>query len=151
LDQWLRPRNKTAQQPKPSGENPGYVTGRLGGHAQLKAHGKSTAKMIASTSGTVQAWVRDGTISHLVVEAAGIDVAQALGVFIIGDNQLPMHCAVVRANAKDGLLTPEVAMIDTKDSTLFVSGTVSLADEKLALTMTSKPKDISPATLRSPV
>lgn len=151
LDQWLRPRNATSQEPKPTGENPGYVTGRLGGHAKLQAHGRSTAKMIASTSGTVQAWVHDGTISHLVVEAAGIDLAQALGVFLIGDNQLPMQCAVVKANAKDGLLTPEVAMIDTKDSTLFITGTVSLAEEKLALTLTAKPKDISPASLRSPV
>jgi len=151
LDQWLRPRNKTSQTPKPSGENPGYVTGRLGGHADLQARGKSTAKMIASTDGTVQAWVRDGTISHLVVEAAGIDVAQGLGVFLIGDNPLPMHCAVVKAEAKGGILKPEVAMVDTKDSTIFVDGTVSLADERLALTMTAKPKDISPATLRSPV
>jgi hypothetical protein len=38
----------------------------------------------------VQAWVRDGTISHVVVEAAGIDVAQALGVMIIGDDRLRM-------------------------------------------------------------
>ena len=151
LDQWLRPRNKASQVPKPSGENVGYITGRLGGHAKLQARGKSTAKMIASTDGTVQAWVRDGTISHLVVEAAGLDVAQGLGVFLIGDNPLPMHCAVVKADVNHGLLKPEAAMVDTKDSTLFVDGTVSLGDEKLALTMTSKPKDMSPLTLRSPV
>ncbi|MBW8829453.1 MAG: AsmA family protein [Burkholderiales bacterium] len=151
LDQWLRPRNKTSQQPKPSGENPGYVTGRLGGHAQLQAHGRSTAKMIASTDGTVQAWVRDGTISHLIVEAAGIDIAQGLGLLIVGDDPLPMNCAVVKANAKAGLLTPEAAMVDTRDSTLLITGSVNLADERLALVMTSKPKDMSPATLRSPV
>jgi len=151
LDQWLRPRNKASQTPKPSGENIGYVTGRLGGHAKLQARGKSTAKMIASTDGTVQAWVRDGTISHLVVEAAGLDVAQGLGVFLIGDNPLPMYCAVVKADVNNGLLKPQAAMVDTKDSTLFVDGTVSLADEKLALTLTSKPKDMTPVSLRSPV
>lgn len=151
LDQWLRPRNKTSQTPKTSGENPGYVTGRLGGHADLQARGRSTAKMIASTDGTVQAWVRDGTISHLVVEGAGLDLAQGLGLLLVGDDPLPMHCAVVKAQARDGLLRPEVAMVDTRDSTLFIEGTVSLADERLALTMTAKPKDMSPAALRSPV
>jgi uncharacterized protein involved in outer membrane biogenesis len=151
LDQFLRPRNKVTREVKPSGEKPAYVTGRLGGHAQLQARGKSTAKLVSSLDGTVQAWVRDGTISHVVVEAAGIDIAQALGVMIKGDDRLQMYCAAMRAVAKDGVVTPEVAIIDTKDSTLFVTGTASLADEQLALTLTSRPKDMSPATLRSPV
>ncbi|HJV61908.1 MAG TPA: AsmA family protein, partial [Albitalea sp.] len=122
LDQWLRPRNRTSQVAKPSGENPGYVTGKLGGHAQLRARGRSAAQVVGSADGTVQMWVRDGTVSHLAVEAAGIDVAQALGVYLIGDNPLPMQCAVVKADAKGGKLTPEVAIVDTKDSTLLVSG-----------------------------
>lgn len=151
LDQWLRPRNERSQVSKPSGENPSYVTGKIGGHAKLQAGGRSTARMIASTDGTVQAWVRDGTISHLVVEAAGLDVAQGLGLLIVGDDPLPMHCAALKANAKDGVLTPEVAIIDTRDSTLFVSGTVALGDERMDLKLTSKPKDMSPATVRSPV
>ena len=151
LDQWLRPRNKVTRETKPSGEKPAYVTGKLGGHAQLQARGKSTAKMIASLDGTVQAWVRDGTISHVVVEAAGIDVAQALGVMVRGDDRLPMTCAAVRAVAKDGVVKPELAIIDTKDSTLLATGQASLGDERLALTMTSRPKDMSPAALRTPV
>jgi len=151
LDQWLRPRNPATREVKPSGEKPSYVTGRLGGHAELRATGKSTAAMLASLDGAIQAWVRDGTMSHLVIEAAGIDVAQALGVLVKGDDRLPMHCAAVRAVAKGGRITPEVAIIDTPDTTLFVTGNVSLGEEKLALTMTARPKDMSPATLRSPV
>lgn len=57
----------------------------------------------------------------------------------------------MKVDAQDGKLTPEAAIIDTKDSTLFIEGSVSLADEQLALKVTSKPKDISPATLRSPL
>ncbi len=151
LDQWLRPRNAMSQSDKPSGEKPGYISGKLGGHAQLEARGKSTQRMIGSTDGTVQAWVRDGTISHLVIEAVGIDIAQGLGLLLVGDDALPMHCAVVKADAKNGTFTPEVALVDTRDSTVFIEGSVSLADERYALKMTSKPKDISPATLRTPV
>jgi len=151
LDQWLRARNTKSQVTKPSGENPGFITGKIGGHALLHANGKSTAKMIATTDGTVQAWIRDGTISHLIVEAAGIDFAQALGLLFVGDDPLPMQCAAVKANAKGGILSPEVAIIDTRDSTLLVDGHVSLVDEGLDLRLTSKPKDMSPATLRTPV
>src|SRR5205085_10345698 len=99
----------------------------------------------------VQTWVRDGSISHVVVEAAGLDVAQALGVMIRGDDRLPMTCAAVRAVAKGGVVAPEVAIIDTRDSTLFVTGLVSLTDEQLGLTLTAVPKDMSPLALRSPV
>jgi uncharacterized protein involved in outer membrane biogenesis len=151
LDQFLRPRNKVTREVKPSGEKPAYVTGKLGGHAQLQARGRSTAKMISSLDGTVQAWVRDGTISHVVVEEAGLDVAQALGVMLRGDDRLPMTCAAVRAVAKDGVVRPEVAIVDTTDSTLLVTGGVSLASEQIDLTLTSRPKDMSPAALRAPV
>ncbi len=151
LGQWLSPRDTASRKRKPSGDAPGYVSGRLGGQAQLRAAGDSTAAMLASLDGDVQAWVSDGRISHLLVEAAGLDIAQGLGVLVEGDDPLVMNCAVVKAVAKDGRVTPEVAIVDTKDSTLFASGNVSLASERLDLKLTARPKDVSPATLRSPV
>jgi len=151
LERWLRPRNKTSQEKKPSGESPGFISGRLGGHAQLHGSGKSTAQWVASTEGTVQGWVRDGTLSHLLQEAVGLDIAQGLGVLIKGDDRMPMNCAAVKADAKNGLLVPEVAIVDTRDSTLLASGSVSLVDETLDMRITAKPKDMSPATLRTPI
>ena len=152
LDRWLRARDTAAREIRPgSAKKPGYISGKLGAHAQLRGKGNSTAKLLASLDGSVQAWVRDGTVSHLMVEAAGIDIAQGLGVMIKGDDQLPMDCAVVQLLASHGTLAPSVAIVDTSDSTLFASGTVSLVDERLALTVTAKPKDKSPLTLRTPV
>lgn len=151
LEQWLRPRNATAKGTQPTGEKPGYVSGRLGGHADLRARGKSTAQLVGSTAGTVQAWVRNGSISHLVVEGAGIDVFEALGVLISGDDRLPIHCAAVKAKLGDGIVVPEVGLVDTPDSTVFVTGSVSLVDENMDLMLITKPKDMSPITLRSPV
>jgi uncharacterized protein involved in outer membrane biogenesis len=151
LEQWLRPRNPAAQTNSPTGDRPGYVSGRLGGHAQLRGRGKSTAQWLASTDGSVQAWVRDGRLSHLLQEAVGLDVAQALGVLFVGDDFMPMRCAVVKANARNGTVTSEIAIADTRDSTLFATGAVGLADERLDLTVTARPKDISPVSLRAPI
>jgi len=147
LEQWLSPRNEFAGKDT----SPRYVTGQLGGHAQLHGQGNSAAQMLGSMDGVAQAWVQDGQVSHLMVEAVGLDVAQALGVIITGDKLLPMQCAVVRMKAQHGELKPEVAIVDTSDSTLLASGSLSLVDEKLDLLMTAKPKDISPLALRSPV
>ncbi|HEV7913071.1 MAG TPA: AsmA family protein [Albitalea sp.] len=146
LEQWLRPRNKTAKETKPSGQKPGYISGRLGGHAQLQSRGNSTGKLIASLSGTVQTWIRNGSISHLVVEGAGIDVFEGLGLLFGGDDRLPINCAAVRAKAGDGIIVPEVGLIDTGDSTVFITGSVSLKDEQLELVLVTKPKDTSPVT-----
>ena len=151
LEQWLRPRDKISKETKPSGQKVGYISGRLGGHAQLQGRGNSTAKLIGSLSGTLQAWIRQGSISHLVVEGAGIDIAEALGLLVRGDERLPITCAAVRAKAGDGIFVPEVGLIDTGDSTLFITGSASLVDETLDLTLITKPKDTSPLTLRSPL
>ena len=150
LEQWLKPRNTAAaKNAKPGGE--GYVSGRLGGHADLTGRGKSTAQLIGSLSGSLQAWIRNGSISHLVVEGAGIDIFEALGVLIKGDDRLPMNCAAVKAKLGDGIVVPEVGLVDTGDSTVFITGSASLVDEQMDLLLITKPKDTSPITLRSPV
>ena len=151
LEQWLSPRNQFAEQEADKAKQSRYVTGQLGGHAKLHGQGNSAAQMLSTMDGDAQAWVQDGTVSHLVVEAIGLDVAQALGVVVVGDNLMPMHCAAVRVKAQQGALKPEVGVIDTEDSTILVSGSLSLADESLDLVMSAKPKDISPLTLRSPL
>jgi uncharacterized protein involved in outer membrane biogenesis len=152
LEQWLSPRNQFAGKDEPDkGKQNRYVTGQLGGHAKLHGQGNSASQMLGTMDGDAQAWVQDGTVSHLVVEAIGLDVAQALGVVVIGDDLMPMHCAAVRVKAQQGALKPEVGVIDTKDSTILVSGSLSLVDESLDLVMTAKPKDFSPLTLRSPL
>lgn len=152
LEEWLSPRNQFAgKEETDKAKQNRYVTGQLGGHAKLHGKGNSAAQMLSTMEGDAQAWVQDGTVSHLVVEAIGLDVAQALGVVVVGDNLMPMHCAVVRVNAQQGALKPEIGVVDTEDSTILVSGSLSLVDESLALVMTAKPKDISPLTLRSPL
>lgn len=129
----------------------GYISGALGGNARLTGAGRSTARLLASLDGSARLWVRDGTVSHVLVEAAGIDVAQALGVFVKGDDKLPMQCALAQFDLVNGKVMPEVFVIDTKDTTMLVDGDLSLATEQLDLRMTTHPHDFSPLALRTPV
>jgi uncharacterized protein involved in outer membrane biogenesis len=152
LDRFLKSRD-VAVRKDASGAKPqvGYISGALGGNAQLKGEGNSSAKLMASLDGTARLWVRDGTVSHLLVEAAGIDVAQALGMFIKGDDKLPMQCALAQFDLVNGKLMPEVFVIDTADTTMLIDGDLSLATESLDLRMTAHPHDFSPLALRTPV
>ncbi|MGE3863542.1 MAG: hypothetical protein AB7F71_17140 [Burkholderiaceae bacterium] len=129
----------------------GYLSGSLGGELKLTGTGRSTAAILASLDGSAAAWIRNGAVSHLAVEALGLDLAQGLGLLIVGDEPLPLNCAAARFVAKRGELQNEVGVFDTRDSTIFTSGSLSLADERLALVLTARPKDFSPLTLRAPL
>ncbi|MBL8286486.1 MAG: hypothetical protein JNL85_00745 [Rubrivivax sp.] len=128
-----------------------YVSGLLGGSAKVVGHGRSIASVLGSLDGTATLTIRGGTLSHLLVEAAGLDLFEGLGVIISGDTQLPMRCALARLVLHDGRARPEVALIDTPDTTLLVAGEVSLPGEQLALQVRALPHDSSPFALRSPI
>ena len=95
--------------------------------------------------------VRQGQVSHLIVEAAGLDLAQALGVFVKGDEPLPVSCALADLQADKGVLTTRTFVVDTPDSTVWAEGSISMKDEALDLKATVAPKDFSPLALRTPV
>ena len=130
---------------------PPYATGSLNGRARLAGQGKSTATILGTLRGDVRMNLVDGTVSHLAVEAAGLDIAQGLGVFIKGDDSLPIQCSVVDLVAEHGRLRPRVLVLDTTDSTLWIDGSLSLATEELDLRMVVSPKDFSPLALRAPL
>jgi len=143
LESWIRQKRADSAPP--------YVTGSLNGQARVAGQGKSTAAILGSLHGGVRMQLSDGTISHLAVEAAGLDVAQALGVLIKGDDALRVQCSVVDLVADQGLLRPRVLVLDTRDSTLWIDGTLSLASEALDLRVVVTPKDFSPLALRTPL
>jgi len=130
---------------------PPYVSGRWSGQAQLRGNGVSTAQILGSLQGQVRSSVRSGSISHLVVEGAGIDLAEALGLLLKGDDSLPVTCAAADLSIENGVLRPRVFVLDTPDSTAWIDGTLSLANETIDLRVVTSPKDFSPLTLRTPL
>ena len=150
-DTHLRPKSEVAQRASDKDPAASYVTGKLGGHIVFTGTGRSVAAMLGSLDGDIAAWVNGGTVSHLAMEAAGLDIAQGLGMLIKGDDALPMQCAVTQFTARKGLLHTDVGIVDSPDTTLIVNGDLSLAQEQLALVVQADPKDFSPATLRSPL
>ena len=146
----LARQRKAARQ---GGEQPvrAYLTGTLGGTLKASGRGRSTAEILATLDGQAQVLLRDGTVSHVVTELAGLDVAQALGVWLRDDDPLPLRCARVDLEVQQGIVRPRLAVLDNKDSTVRIAGVVNLRDETLALQATTKPKDFSPLALRTPV
>ena len=143
LAQWLRL--------KRSGNAPPYLSGKLDALVKVKGTGRSTAEILGTLAGDLRIHLRDAAVSHVAVEAGGIDVAQALGVLVKGDDALPVLCNVADLDIEQGVATPKVFVVNTRDSTIWIDGTVSLRDETLDLRAVVSPKDFSPMSLRTPI
>ncbi|MEO5770983.1 MAG: AsmA family protein [Burkholderiaceae bacterium] len=128
-----------------------YLTGVLTSEVQVQGRGRSTAEILGTLQGRAQGMLRDGTMSHLVTELMGLDIAETLGVMVRGDRPLTLRCARVDLAIQGGIATPRLAVFDNTDSTIRVNGTINLRDEALDLRAVASPKDFSPFTLRSPV
>ena len=142
LERWVRQTRANAAPP--------FVSGRLSGRAAVTGQGRSTAEILASLKGSARTELQGGTISHLVIEAAGLDLAQSLGVIFKGDDALPVTCAVADLAVEGGVFRTRAMVLDTSDSTVWIDGTVSLASEALDLRVVVSPKDASPLALRTP-
>lgn len=153
LAKWLQisqdRKAEAAKQGKPAPA--AYVTGTLNGRTNLSGNGQSTADLLSSLDGDITLFIRDGSISHLIVEVLGLDVAQSLTLLIGGDSNLPMQCAVMDIKSTKGVLKPDVAVIDTPVTMVLINGDINLATEQLNLRLAAKPKNISPFTARSPI
>lgn len=143
LEQWVR----AVQSPG----RPPYAGGLIGARLRLTGAGRSTAEILGSAEGQVGLQWTQGQISHLVVEAAGLDIAQGLGLLLRGDDPLAVTCGLADLAVQRGVVTPRAFVIDTTDSRAWLTGTVSLADERLALLAKVQPKDFSPLSLRAPL
>jgi len=127
------------------------VTGRLDVDVNVQGSGRSTAQLLGSLNGPVRLQLEQGSLSHLLTEAMGLDVAQGLGMWIKGDSNLALNCARMDGNFKAGVLRPRTAVMDNSDSRMEMDGRVNLSDETLDLRVVTHPKDFSPLTLRAPV
>lgn len=153
LQEWITVGNRFADEDQagPGGKAPTFISGELAGQAELAGRGRSTAAMLGSLDGVLQLWVRNGEISHLLLEAMGLDIAEGLGVLIKGDENLPLRCAAVSFKAENGTLRTDAGLIDTPDTLLLLRGHILLDEERLALTVEAKPHDRSLLSVRAPL
>ena len=119
------------------------------GRARLAGTGDSVAALLGSADGRVSLAVDRGTISNLVLELLGLDVAEAVLLFATGDKEVPIHCAVADLGVARGIGTTDVFVLDTADTLVVGAGVVDFRREQLDLTLScSQDKRPSPRARR---
>ncbi|MCA8092542.1 AsmA family protein [Burkholderia anthina] len=125
--------------------------GEINGDASLSATGNSPAALAATSNGEVKALVTDGRISRLLMEAAGLNVANVVYEKLFGNRDVNINCAAIDFAATNGILDPKVFALDTDDALINVDGTISLRDESLDLKIHPHTKGFRIFSLRSPL
>ncbi len=123
--------------------------GPIGGRIAISGTGESFRELMGSAAGGIFLAMSGGQISELLVELLGLDVAHTLGVVIRGDKPIPIRCAVLDLNGKDGQMDIQTLVFDNGNSVVSGAGKIDLRDEKLNIVLTPVPKHFSPFSLRS--
>lgn len=125
--------------------------GLFGGKVTLAGKGASLADVLATSNGDLALIMSGGEISLLLIEAADLDLGQALPLFVGKDKATRINCGVMNFNVKDGMLTSNVVALDTRDSLLVGNVDINLKDEAIDARLDAKPKDTSLLSLRIPI
>ncbi|OXJ08132.1 AsmA family protein [Burkholderia sp. AU6039] len=125
--------------------------GEVNGDAALSATGNSPAALAATANGEVKTLVTDGTVSLLLMEAAGLNVANVVYEKLFGTRDVKINCGVADFVATNGVLDSRVFALDTEDAVIGMDGNVNLRDETMNLTIHPHTKGFRVISLRSPL
>lgn len=127
------------------------AVGLIGGDIAITGTGNSIAAMLGNADGDIALGMGHGQISNLLMELAGLDIAEALKFLVTKDRKVPIRCAFGDFAVKDGLMQSRALAFDTEDTIIVGQGNISLKDETLDLELRPRPKDRSILALRSPL
>jgi uncharacterized protein involved in outer membrane biogenesis len=131
--------------------SPNGSAGRFGGRAQLRAKGGSVGEMFATADGEAAVAMRGGEASTFRLVLTNIDLARAAQLLIGGDETAAIHCGVAALHVKNGLMTPDLFVVDTSAELIMGTGSVNFADEKYDLHLKASSKTPSILALKGPI
>jgi uncharacterized protein involved in outer membrane biogenesis len=125
--------------------------GGVQGHVNLVGTGRSLAHVMGTSTGDVEIALTGGSISSLMVSEAGLQLFDALILYVTGDQRIPILCAAGRMNFQNGTVTFDRTLLDTQKSILHVDGTVGLQNQAVNVQVKADPKAFDLLDLHGPV
>ena len=86
-----------------------------------------------------------------MVSLAGLQIVDALVLYVTGDHRIPIRCALGRLAFDHGTVTFQKTVLDTQKSVLHVEGQAELKSQVVNVTVTADPKKFDLLDLHGPV
>jgi uncharacterized protein involved in outer membrane biogenesis len=131
--------------------SPRGTAGRIGGRAKFETRGNSVADMMAAADGELALIMRGGEASTLTLVLTNLDLARAAELLLRGDQTAEIRCAVASLRARDGVMTPELFVVDTSAVLITGEGSVNFDDESYDALLRANSKEASLLALRGPI
>lgn len=128
----------------------GAAAGILSGRVDLKGRGNSIGAMLGTSDGRVTVLLSDGNVPSLLPALVDLDGARILAN-LVGSKPESVRCSAMDIAVKQGLASPNVAVVETDTTILTLTGQVTLADETIDLKLTQAPKKPSFLSVRTPI
>jgi uncharacterized protein involved in outer membrane biogenesis len=125
--------------------------GKIQGKVDLAGHGRSLAQVMGRADGHVEVALGGGSVSSLMVSLAGLQLFDALVLYVTGDKRIPILCAAGRLNVQQGNVAFDRTVLDTQKSVLQVKGQVGLQSQALNVEVRAYPKSFDLLDLHGPV
>lgn len=127
------------------------TSGKIDGRVSLEGSGRSLADVMGTADGDVRLIMNGGSISWLAVELVGVDIGQALIIYVEGDSKIPIRCTAGKITVVDGKAGFSPFIMDTTDSVLYFRGGADLKAQTLNLLVEADAKDFSLLDVDAPV
>jgi uncharacterized protein involved in outer membrane biogenesis len=132
--------------------SPRGSAGRVGGRAHLAASGDDVAELLGSAAGQVALAMRGGEMSTLQLVLTNLDLARAAALLMRGrDETAELHCAVAAMHAENGVLVPDLLVIDSDAELIHGAGKIDFARERYDISLKADSKKPSLLALRGPI
>lgn len=125
--------------------------GKIGADVDIEGQGKSLAEVMGAANGKVFITMDGGSMSGLLIEGAGLDIAEALVLFVTEDARVPIRCAAGHIDLSNGEAKFDRLIMDTTDSVLYFRGKSNLRKQTIKMDIFADAKDFSLLDLDAPV
>ncbi|MBW8364006.1 MAG: AsmA family protein [Rhizobium sp.] len=125
--------------------------GEFNGNIDLKGQGDTVAAMLGSADGRVSLLIDGGEVSKMMMETVSLHLLEILQLKLAGDEPVRIRCGIADFGVKQGVMQPDILVLDTDVSRIDGSGRIDLGQERLDLTMVPKSRKLSLVALRTPI
>jgi uncharacterized protein involved in outer membrane biogenesis len=106
---------------------------------------------MGTASGKTFVTMSGGSMSGLLIEGAGLDIAEALALYIGEDARVPIRCAAGHIDLTNGDAKFDRLIMDTTDSVLYFRGQTNLRKQTVKMDIFADAKDFSLIDIDAPV
>lgn len=125
--------------------------GKFDARAELRGSGDSLAAMLASADGEIKADLGAGKISRFMLEAVGLNLANAVFARLYRDEPVNVLCGAADVQVRQGQARVQHGILNTDDAAILVGGQIDLGQETLALDVVPRARHVRILSLRTPL